>query len=136
MTPPSDSTEREQLPSLSERLEQCLLPALQRACRYAESQDLQARVQVEQMDEYLTRASLSVQRPGDAAASTYLVLADAGNQRVVHEQFFAADQVSVCEDMLPAALNDMVIDSRLQAFFSRAFNLLLPYMKERHPPGF
>lgn len=133
---PNDSHQDVHEGTLAHRLERCGLPGFNRACHYAESQNLEASVHFEQIDTSLTRLSLSVRRQGDAKASTYQVLAEEKKQRVIHEQYFAADQSTRHEETLPAAINEMVMDSRLEAFFSKAFNLLLPYLKDRHPPGF
>ncbi|MFT6465106.1 hypothetical protein [Halopseudomonas laoshanensis] len=133
---PNDSQQDVENETLAQRLESCGLPGFNRACRYAESQNLEASVHFEQVAPSLSRLSLSVRRQGDAKASTYQVLVEENKQRVIHEQYFAADQSTRHEETLPSAINEMVMDSRLEAFFSKAFNLLLPYLKDRHPPGF
>lgn len=120
----------------TQRLEHYALPRFTRACRYAESQNLQASVDEERDDLQLICLRLNVRHPGNNLTSSYQLHIDKHNQRVIHEQHFAAEQSSQREDTLPTAINAMVMDSRLEAFFSRAFNMLLPYLKDSHPPGF
>tara|TARA_R110000796_G_scaffold252600_1_gene388574 strand:- start:33093 stop:33533 length:441 start_codon:yes stop_codon:yes gene_type:complete len=122
--------------TLADNLEMVALPVFQEACRYAVSQSLEAQVHFDRVDALVTQLSLTVSRTEDHTASTYRITTQEHNQCVIHEHYYAPDQSTSREETDPSALNDMIMDSRMEAFFSRAFGLLLPYLKERHPPGF
>lgn len=122
--------------TLADKLEMVALPAFQEACRYASSQNLEAQVHFDRVDALVAQLSLTVSRAEDHTASTYRITAQEHNQCVIHEHYYAPDQSTSREETDPSAMNQMIMDTRMEAFFSRAFDMLLPYLKERHPPGF
>jgi hypothetical protein len=123
--------------SLELKLSEKARPLFEEAARYAHANNLWVSLSSSVNEAAAAELILSVKSPQDETPSSYKLIADSANQLVIHEMTFGREEATDRQETKPAALNDMVIDSQLEAFFSRAFGLHLDYLTDkRHPPGF
>ncbi len=123
--------------SLGLKLSEKARPLFEDAVSHAHAQGMWVSLSSSITANAMAELVLSARFPDDDASSTYRLIADEANQRVLHEMVFARDKSTDRQETTPAALNDLVIDTQLQAFFSKAFGLHLDYLTDkRHPPGF
>lgn len=123
--------------SLELKLSEKARPLFEEAARYAHAKGMWVSMSSSVTENAVAELTLSARFPDDEAASTYRLIGDEVRQCVVHEMEFGRDKSTDRQETKPAALNDMVIDTQLEAFFSKAFGLHLDYLTEkRHPPGF
>jgi hypothetical protein len=123
--------------SLELKLSEKARPLFEEAARYAHANNLWVSLSSSVNEAAAAELILSVKSPQDETPSSYKLIADSANQPVIHAMTFGREEATDRQETKPAALNDMVIDSQLEAFFSRAFGLHLDYLTDkRHPPGF
>ncbi|MBL4834017.1 MAG: hypothetical protein JKY26_08585 [Pseudomonas sp.] len=112
-------------------------PLFEQAAQYAHAQGLWVSMSSSIGENAVAELVLSARFPDDADPSIYRLIGDEGKQTVVHEMEFGRTRTTDRQETQPSALNDMVIDTQLESFFSRAFDLHLDYLTDkRHPPGF
>lgn len=112
-------------------------PLFEEAAQYAHAQGLWVSMSSSIGENTVAELILSARFPDDANPSVYRLIGDGSKQTVVHEMEFGKTQTTDRQETLPSALNDMVIDTQLESFFSRAFGLHLDYLTDKHhPPGF
>lgn len=122
---------------LNVKLSEKARPLFEQAAQYAHSKGLWVSMSSSINERARAELVLSARFPDDAAPSVYRLIGDEETQTVVHEMEFGRDHSTERQENEPAALNDMVIDTQLQTFFSKAFDLQLEYLTEkRHPAGF
>tara|TARA_R110000782_G_scaffold9334_3_gene30144 strand:- start:1466 stop:1891 length:426 start_codon:yes stop_codon:yes gene_type:complete len=123
--------------SLELKLSEKARPLFEEAARFAHANGLWVSLSSSVTELANAELVLSAQYPQDAAPSSYKLIADTANQVVIHEMTFSRDESTDRQETQPSALNNMVIDTQLEAFFSKAFGLHLAYLTDkRHPPGF
>lgn len=112
-------------------------PLFEEAARFAHAKGLWVSMSSSISENARAELILSARYPDDEAPSIYRLIGDEAKQTVVHEMEFGRDNSKDRQETEPAALNDMVIDTQLETFFSKAFGLHLDYLTDkRHPPGF
>lgn len=123
--------------TLDLKLSEKARPLFEEAAQYAHSKGLWVSMSSSISENATAELILSARFPDDANPSVYRLIGDEEKQTVVHEMEFGRDSSTDRQETKPAALNDMVIDTQLESFFSKAFGLHLDYLTDkRHPPGF
>lgn len=112
-------------------------PLFEQAAQFAHAKGLWVSLSSSINEHAVAELILSARFPDDETPSIYRLIGDDARQTVVHEMAFGRDKSTDRQETKPAALNDMVIDTQLESFFSKAFNLHLDYLTEKqHPAGF
>lgn len=112
-------------------------PLFERAAQFAHAKGLWVSISSSINEHAVAELILSARFPDDAAPSVYRLVADDAKQTVFHEMEFGRHKSTDRRETQPAALNDMVIDTQLEIFFSKGFDLHLDYLTEKqHPAGF
>ncbi|WP_339847362.1 hypothetical protein [uncultured Halopseudomonas sp.] len=112
-------------------------PLFEQAAQFAHAKGLWVSMSSSINENAVAELILSARFPSDEAPSIYRLIGDEARQKVIHEMEFGRDQTKESQETQPTALNDMVIDTQLEHFFSKAFDLHLDYLTEKqHPPGF
>lgn len=123
--------------SLALKLGEKARPLFEEAARYAHARGLWVSMSSSVSENAVAELVLSARFPEDAQPSIYRLIGHEQEHSVVHTMEFARDGTTDRQETGAAALNDMVIDTQLERFFSKAFDLHLDYLTDRrHPPGF
>lgn len=117
-------------------LKQVALPSFAEAGEYARSHGLICNVELHDGPGGLSRLVLHARRPGEGLECHCLISADPASASLVHENQYAGRGTPERIHGPLASLNQMVLDTRLQAFFQASFGLRLDYISRRHPGGF
>lgn len=112
-------------------------PLFEQAAQYAHAQGLWVSLSSSIGENAVAELTLSARYPDDAQPGIYRLIGDEHKQTVIHDMVFGRSGETDRQETQPSALNDMVIDTQLERFFSKAFDLHLDYLTDkRHPPGF
>lgn len=111
------------------------LPLFEEAARHARRGGVEVTVEMDSSDPLQPQLRLAASNPG-TRTSSYRIIADVGNRGVVHEEFYACNDETRTLPAQLASINETVIDTRLAAFFLKAFALPLDYVTERRQAGF
>jgi hypothetical protein len=111
--------------SLELKLSEKARPLFEEAARCAHANGLWVSLSSSVTEFANAELVLSAQYPQDEAPSSYKLIADTANQVVIHEMTFSRDESTDRQETQPEALNNMVINTQLKAFFTKAFGLHL-----------
>ncbi|MDU9416104.1 hypothetical protein [Pseudomonas sp. zfem005] len=132
---PSPSKTHEFLRDVETALASQALPLFEEAARHARRGGIEVTVEMDSSDPLHPQLRLAASNPG-TRTSHYRIIADAANLSLVHEEFYAFNDETRTLPAQLASINETVIDTRLAAFFLKAFALPLDYVTERRKAGF
>jgi hypothetical protein len=117
-------------------LQECAMPLFEEAKTYAKQAGLEVRLDIHGAEKANPGLCLLVAYPDEHSFNSCCVTADPEQQKVLHEDFYTDSNQRRVQRGQVASINQMVLHSRLAAFFQTAFGLQPDYIAKQHPAGF
>ena len=120
-------------------IQACALPLFEEARSYAQTTGLQVRLELHGAQKANPGLCLLVSYPDENPEHRFnscCITANPGELKVLHEDFYTGSNQRRVQKGQLASINEMVLHTRLAAFFQTAFGLQPDYIAKRHPPGF
>lgn len=134
---PSDAVDSQVfLDAFMTALHECALPLFEEAKTYAQQAGLEVRLELHGAEKASPGLCLLVAYPEEQSFNSCCVAADPDHCKVLHEDFYSDSNQRRVQNGKLASINQMVLHSRLAAFFQTAFGLQPDYIGKQHPAGF
>lgn len=117
-------------------LHECAVPLFEEARQYAQQAGLEVRLELHGAEKANPGLCLLVAYPQENSFNSCCVTAEPDQQKVLHEDFYTDSNQRRVQHGKLASINQMVLHSRLAAFFQTAFGLQPDYIAKQHPAGF
>jgi hypothetical protein len=117
-------------------LQECALPLFEEAKTYAKQAGLEVRLELHGAEKASPGLCLLVAYPDETSFNSCCITAEPEQQKVLHEDFYTESNQRRVQRGKLASINQMVLHSRLAAFFQTAFGLQPDYIAKQHPAGF